>query len=179
MQESNDRICSFSERLELALSEKGIQKKEFAALLGVLPGSISRYSKGKHLPGSEELLRISKILDVSMEWLMGIDTSKKVIKYANCKNKEHGESDPKTVSHVGHGDDVLILPQALRDRLDARATDYGLDVQTTLKMVIKKGLDHFDSLDSPSAVELAKALHRRVAEEQGLYGEDKPEKNTG
>lgn len=71
MQEKNEQCCSFSERLNSILKSKGIKKKDLAMKLGVEPNAISRYSRGHHLPSSSELYRISRILGVSMDWLMG------------------------------------------------------------------------------------------------------------
>ncbi len=96
MQEKNNQTCSFSARLNLAISAKGLQKKEFASRLGVLPGSISRYSTGKHLPSAEEMYRMAKILDVSMDWLMGED--EKISNAANYWKHRAEEAEAKLAS---------------------------------------------------------------------------------
>lgn len=71
MQEENQQICSFSDRLNIALHNKRLRKKDLAEKLGVKATTISRYCQGHHLPNSSELLRISRMLGVSMDWLMG------------------------------------------------------------------------------------------------------------
>lgn len=75
MQEENYKTCSFSARFNEAIIKRGLKKKDFAALLGILPGTVSRYSKGKNLPTSDELFRMAKILGVTMDYLMGDDSA--------------------------------------------------------------------------------------------------------
>lgn len=164
---------NFSERLSSVLREKGLSGADLGRQTGLSKGAISHYLKQNRFPGSEELHRISKFLGVSMNWLMGDDDDISAARVDNCKQSQPRESlGSRAVPDIP-------LSQSLIDRLDARADDLGLDRLSVLTMTVKKGLDKLDRLDQDSATDLARALHRKVAEEEGIYGEDTTEKNTG
>lgn len=62
----------FSNRLDNLLEIFNLQKKELAKILGVSPVSITKYTKGDILPSFEVLITISKLFNVSTDYLLGI-----------------------------------------------------------------------------------------------------------
>lgn len=75
MQEKSTIFVIFSERLSLAIKNKGVKKKEFAEALGIRSTHLSRFLSGSHLPLSKDLLKMAKELNVSMEWLLGEEST--------------------------------------------------------------------------------------------------------
>lgn len=65
---------NFSHRLMEAMVRKGINQKELSEIASVPQGAISNYCNDKGMPSSEVLYRLSKALDVSMEWLIAGET---------------------------------------------------------------------------------------------------------
>lgn len=59
-----------SPNLRAALSAKGYSQNQLAEYVNVSYVTISRYMTDTRMPGTEELFRIAKILDVSMEYLL-------------------------------------------------------------------------------------------------------------
>lgn len=62
---------SFSSRLKLAMRRSGLNQRELSIKAGVTTGSISLYVNDKRRPGADELLRLAKVLNTPMEWLLG------------------------------------------------------------------------------------------------------------
>lgn len=64
-------VCyEFSERLEIAIAANGYKHSEIARLTSVAPATISQYIKGNRYPDFWRLAWLSKLLDVSVDWLM-------------------------------------------------------------------------------------------------------------
>lgn len=71
MQEENYPLGKFSDRLKMAIRQKGITQKELSARINLSPVTISRYmSDDSRLPGAWDLYRMANSLGVSMEWLL-------------------------------------------------------------------------------------------------------------
>lgn len=66
-------MSSFGERLKKARITKGITQKELSQKLGVAQSTIANYEKNTRFPGNELLKEISEYLQVSLDFLMGID----------------------------------------------------------------------------------------------------------
>jgi len=62
---------SIGERLRSARKQKGLTIAELAKLLGVAPITVSRYETNKREPDIETLKKLSDILDVSVDYLLG------------------------------------------------------------------------------------------------------------
>ena len=61
-------------RLRRLLNERGLSQRAFAILAGLTPAAVNKYLTGARLPDAETLIKISKGLDVSVDYLlMGID----------------------------------------------------------------------------------------------------------
>lgn len=61
---------NFSLRLTQALASKSLTQKELSILTKIPQSAISNYCAGKSLPNVEGLYKLSKALDMSMEWFM-------------------------------------------------------------------------------------------------------------
>ena len=66
---------NFSHRLMEAMVRKGLNQKELANICSIPQGAISNYCNDKTAPSSEALYKLSKALDVSMEWLISGDSN--------------------------------------------------------------------------------------------------------
>lgn len=62
---------TFAIRLKKALDRKGINAAELSRLTGVSESVISQYKKGEYEPKQRRLEQFSKVLDVSIPYLMG------------------------------------------------------------------------------------------------------------
>lgn len=63
----------FSERLKQSLSMRGIKQIELGRITGIYKSMICEYTKGLYEPNGYNLILISKALNVSPAWLMGLD----------------------------------------------------------------------------------------------------------
>lgn len=84
----------FSERLNLAMKQKGLKQIDLVRLAesnGIKVGksNVSQYISGKITPRKETLRFLASILDVSEEWLSGIDNDD----LSNERSDEQSESD--------------------------------------------------------------------------------------
>ena len=62
---------SFGKRLLEARKKKGISQEELAEKLGTKGPVIGRYERDEMKPGIEAAAKISDILEVSLDWLVG------------------------------------------------------------------------------------------------------------
>lgn len=66
-------MSMFSERLQAAISMRGVTQRWVADKSGTTEATISRYAKAKHDPAVIEILHgISKALNVSSDYLIGV-----------------------------------------------------------------------------------------------------------
>lgn len=63
-------------RIRQALDEKNMSQAELARITGLSKSAISQYISGKFEPKQDAIYLISKALDVSEVWLMGLDLPK-------------------------------------------------------------------------------------------------------
>lgn len=70
MQEEFLTFGKISENIRAALLAKGINQNQLAEAASVSNVTISRYMSGNRTPGTEELFRMARVLDVSMEYLL-------------------------------------------------------------------------------------------------------------
>ena len=63
-------------RLNTALAAANMKQKELAKLLGVTDNTISYFCSGKRIPNIEQLIQISKFLNVSTDFLLGLSDVK-------------------------------------------------------------------------------------------------------
>lgn len=60
-------------RIKKALKAAGMQQKELAVTMGVRTATVSRWVTGKAEPSSPSLHGMAYVLNVSVEYLMGLD----------------------------------------------------------------------------------------------------------
>lgn len=65
----------FQNRLNRALSERGMKPVELAAATGISKARISQYTNGVYIPKSKAACLIAKALGVSEAWLLGLTDS--------------------------------------------------------------------------------------------------------
>lgn len=66
---------TFANRLNAALTIRGLKPAELSKISGISKSSISEYLKGKFKPRQDGVYILSKSLNVSEPWLMGYDVS--------------------------------------------------------------------------------------------------------
>ena len=66
-------MSTFSTRLKIALSNKGMRPAVLAYRLGVDRSNISNYLNDRYKPKNELTIKIAIILEVSPAWLHGIE----------------------------------------------------------------------------------------------------------
>ena len=62
----------FGENLAELRKESGYDQKKLGELLGVSYHTISSYERGRSQPNHEMLIRIAKLFDVSLDYLLGL-----------------------------------------------------------------------------------------------------------
>ncbi len=60
------------ERIRTLREERRYQQKEIAERLGVLPQAFSNYENGKREPDLLTVLKLAKLFDVSVDYLLGL-----------------------------------------------------------------------------------------------------------
>lgn len=58
------------ERIKEKLTEHGYKQKELIEKTGISKAAISNYMNGNRVPDTESVLKISNILETSVEWLL-------------------------------------------------------------------------------------------------------------
>lgn len=73
-----DTLKTFSDRLSSVLRERNITQKELANAIGVQPATISTYlrKENQKTPNITMTSAIAKYLNVSIDWLCGLDNEK-------------------------------------------------------------------------------------------------------
>ena len=66
-------VKTFSKRLKIAILFSDLSQKELAEKAGVTPASITSYAKGTKNPTMETLVKIADALNISTDWLCGIE----------------------------------------------------------------------------------------------------------
>jgi transcriptional regulator with XRE-family HTH domain len=69
-------LSIFGSRLKLIRIEQNLQQKDIAKLLNMGVSTISNYETGTSSPDIEKLTRISKLLNVSTDYLLGLSELK-------------------------------------------------------------------------------------------------------
>lgn len=60
-------------RLKRALTARNISQRELGRRIGATQASVSHYVNGRRLPGAATLYRICRELDISADWLLGLE----------------------------------------------------------------------------------------------------------
>ena len=60
-------------RIKEARMARGLSQKDFAAMVNIAPNTLSQYETEKREPDLKTLVRISRSLGVSVDYLLGVD----------------------------------------------------------------------------------------------------------
>lgn len=69
MQDKKSTIVGFDERFTELMQNSGLTKKELSQVLQMSDSAIINYKRGR-IPKADELLRISRYFNVSVDWLL-------------------------------------------------------------------------------------------------------------
>lgn len=75
----------FKDKLKKLRLESGLKQKELGEKLGLSASAIGMYEQGRRDPDNETLMELSKIFDVSVDYLLGNEAAKN--KYLDKKNE--------------------------------------------------------------------------------------------
>lgn len=84
----------FPERLRMLRDDKGFTQKDLAEALNITVSTISHYENGTREPSIEILIQMSKILGVSVDYLVGstdVNILPEVMNKTYCKKVSTGE----------------------------------------------------------------------------------------
>lgn len=70
----------FMDRLNRALTDNGLTQSKFCEMLDITSGSISSWRSGMSIPRLETAVKIAKTLNVSLDWLCGLDGEEEEVK---------------------------------------------------------------------------------------------------
>lgn len=86
-------MAEFKDRLEEALTMRDMKPSELSKRTGIGEGAISQYRKGNYKASQRNLDKISKVLNVSIPWLMGV-------------SDDPSRSSPSTISPLSRSEDA-------------------------------------------------------------------------
>lgn len=66
-------MTTLAERLNKAMEQRGVTARELSKRTGITESDISHYRKGDYQPKRERVYFLSRALNVSPGWLMGLD----------------------------------------------------------------------------------------------------------
>lgn len=66
-------VCTIKDRLLEAMAIRGLKQVDLSNKTGISKSKISHYCKGTYEPKQDGLYLLAKALNVSAEWLMGLD----------------------------------------------------------------------------------------------------------
>lgn len=64
---------SFGKRVAYIREREGLRQKELANMLGITPRKLSDYERDQCAPKDDLKIMIAKVLDISMDYLMGLN----------------------------------------------------------------------------------------------------------
>ena len=67
-------MIPFGERLQKLRSEKGLSQAQLSTRLGVSASQIANYEMERRFPSLQTLIDISRVLGVSTDYMLGIDS---------------------------------------------------------------------------------------------------------
>ncbi|WP_019227249.1 helix-turn-helix transcriptional regulator [Sedimentibacter sp. B4] len=90
---SNENLCkvSIAERLNEALSIRGMKQIDLIKKTGLSKSSINNYLYGKFKPKYENIRKMAKVLDVNEDWLYGYDVQMDCLDLKEISSKQESE----------------------------------------------------------------------------------------
>ncbi len=73
-----DSIDTFVNRFQMAFRRSGLTQAQLAIDTGITKASISRYLQGEFKPKTEAVIKLASALNVSVEYLMGLDGAERL-----------------------------------------------------------------------------------------------------
>ena len=70
-------MVEFGQRLKTLRKERSLTQKQLATLIGVRNSIISFYEVGDRMPSPEVIVKLSQVLHVSTDFLMGVEKQEK------------------------------------------------------------------------------------------------------
>lgn len=81
-------MIEFGERLKHLRLSKNLKQSELAELLGLTKSVISAYEIGLRMPSYDVLIKISRIFNVSTDYLLGVETKESELDLSGLTNSE-------------------------------------------------------------------------------------------
>jgi len=72
-------MIELGERIRIARIHSSLTQEELAEIIGVSRGSIARYESGEIEPKIGHLLSLSRVLNVSVDYLLGVDRDARLL----------------------------------------------------------------------------------------------------
>lgn len=97
----------FQERIVEAIKESGYTQKSIAQILNISEGNISNWKKGINLPSIEILYKLCMILNVSADYLLGLEDDFGNKTYTTTHNdfrNNSGTINTGTINNTYHSD---------------------------------------------------------------------------
>jgi len=109
-------------RLKEVREARGKKQQELASLLKVSQGTLSNWERGVHDPDNEMLFRLSKIFDVTTDYLLGLSDVPKVARKAQPTKDskydfliQYQELDDKDLEVLNHMAESMLERKRLRE----------------------------------------------------------------
>lgn len=96
------------QRINIALASKNIKQKELAEKLSVSDNTISYFVSGKRTPNTEQIIKISQILDVSTDYLLG-----------RSENLSSDFNVQAIGKHIGLSDEAIEILKDIKTRVES------------------------------------------------------------
>lgn len=88
-----ERVASCADRIKTALYIKGMKQSELCKLTKIPKSALSQYISGAYEPKQDRIYLISRALNVSEAWLMGLDVPMEKEKKLPSDIKELNEGE--------------------------------------------------------------------------------------
>lgn len=116
-----DRVATCADRIKGALNMKGLKQSDLCRLTGIPKSAISQYISGAFEPKQDRIYLLSKALNVSEAWLMGLDVPMEREKNAPPDSDTLTEGEQVLLSlfrRIPEEDQQLVL-RMIRSALDS------------------------------------------------------------
>lgn len=94
-----ERVATCAERIKTALNIKGMKQSDLCRLTKIPKSALSQYISGAYEPKQDRIYLISRALNVSEAWLMGLDVS---------MDRKNPSSDKVAEPDLTEGEKVLL-----------------------------------------------------------------------
>lgn len=95
-----NRVATCADRIKTALLIKGIKQSELCRLTKIPKSALSQYLSGAYEPKQDRIYLISRALNVSEAWLMGLDVP--------MERQKSSSSDKVAEPDITEGEMILL-----------------------------------------------------------------------